>query len=63
MTEDLLEEVAFRLGFGGRVGFGGAEEAERTACSKAIPRGARVLLETVPVAGKQFNSPYKVSLR
>lgn len=63
MTEELLEEVAFRLGFGGRVGFGDAEEAERTAYSKAIPLGARVLLRKVPRAGEQFNSPYKVSLR
>lgn len=62
MTEDLLEEVAFRLGFGGCVGFGDAEEAERTAYGKAIALGARVLLKTVPRA-IQFNSPRKVSLR
>lgn len=60
MIEDLLEKVAFRLGYGGRVGSGDVEEAERRmACSREIPLGARVLLETATRAREQFNSPHK----
>lgn len=59
MIEDLLEEVAFRLGYGGRVGFGDVEEAERMACSREIPLGARVLLETATRAHEQLNSPHQ----
>lgn len=59
MIEDLLEEVAFRLGFGGWVGFGDAEEAERTGYSEETPPAACVLLETVTRACAQFKSQHK----
>ena len=50
MTENFSEEVAFRLGFGGLMGFGEAEESgggRRKAYQEDTPLGACALLEII----------------
>ena len=50
MTEDFLEDVVFRLCFGGLVGFGDVEKSgggRAKAYQEDIPLGACALLEII----------------